>query len=151
MEAGNASCDRLPSFDIFSGYSVPVGVIVSSATEGYFAHQKSKAEGNTKPEPIMSGTNSDASSVVLIAWRHDFQVKEKYKRDASPPFINWTCLKSKTFRILLVSSSVTCLGIHTPLIYMVSLLHNCCYTTLGKSNLVTFLDAIFHRVGNVRS
>ncbi|CAG7838241.1 unnamed protein product, partial [Allacma fusca] len=46
------------------------------------------------------------------------KIKEKYKKGDSLPFFDWTCLKSKTIRILLVSSSFTSLGINTPLFYL---------------------------------
>ena len=49
------------------------------------------------------------------------KIKEKNKSQTDkPPFLDISSLKSVTIRILALSVAVTSLGIHTPLIYMVS-------------------------------
>ena len=51
--------------------------------------------------------------------------KEKNKstvnEDTTPPFFDFTTLKSRTVQILLVSTMVAGLGLYAPLLYMVSL------------------------------
>ena len=49
-----------------------------------------------------------------------FQVKGKSKIDEKPPFFDCSMLKSQTVRILLISASLSSVGLHSPLIYMVS-------------------------------
>ncbi|ODM97613.1 Monocarboxylate transporter 10 [Orchesella cincta] len=44
------------------------------------------------------------------------KVKEKGKREDKPPFIDCSCLRSKTLRIILMSSACTAFGIFTPLL-----------------------------------
>ncbi|CAL8110037.1 unnamed protein product [Orchesella dallaii] len=44
------------------------------------------------------------------------KVKEKGKREDRPPFIDCSCLRSKTLRIILMSSACTAFGIFTPLL-----------------------------------
>ncbi|KAF0299794.1 Monocarboxylate transporter 2 [Amphibalanus amphitrite] len=52
--------------------------------------------------------------VVPLPW----QVKGKNKVDEKPPFFDCSMLKSQTVRILLVSASLSSVGLHSPLIYM---------------------------------
>ncbi|XP_043216970.1 monocarboxylate transporter 2-like [Amphibalanus amphitrite] len=46
------------------------------------------------------------------------KVKGKNKVDEKPPFFDCSMLKSQTVRILLVSASLSSVGLHSPLIYM---------------------------------
>ena len=53
------------------------------------------------------------------------KIKEKNKsKEDEPPFFDVSCLKSITFRILIVSAGVSSLGLNTPLIYLASILTN---------------------------
>ena len=48
------------------------------------------------------------------------KIKEKNKsQEDKQPFFDVSCLKSVTFRIMLVSTGLGSLGLYTPLIYMV--------------------------------
>ncbi|KAL1131236.1 hypothetical protein AAG570_010854 [Ranatra chinensis] len=46
------------------------------------------------------------------------KIKDKNKVDDGPPFFDFGTLKSKTVRILLVSTSISALGINTPIFYL---------------------------------
>ncbi|CAG9801706.1 unnamed protein product [Chironomus riparius] len=46
------------------------------------------------------------------------KIKDKTKQFESPPFFDFSTLKSKTVRILLLSSAITAFGINTPLFYL---------------------------------
>jgi len=46
-------------------------------------------------------------------------VKDKERREDKPPFIDFTCLRSKTLQILLLSTTFTAFGINTPLFHLV--------------------------------
>jgi hypothetical protein len=48
------------------------------------------------------------------------QVKDKEKREEKPPFIDYSCLRSKTVQILLLSSAFTAFGMYNPLFSLVS-------------------------------
>ena len=49
--------------------------------------------------------------------------KEKNKaQDDRPPYFDFTTLKSRTVQIMMLSVSVTFLGVHTPLFYLVTLM-----------------------------
>ena len=49
------------------------------------------------------------------------KIKEKNKsQEDRQPFFDISCLRSITFRIILVSAGVSSLGLYTPLIYLVS-------------------------------
>ncbi|XP_037079519.1 uncharacterized protein LOC119100537 [Pollicipes pollicipes] len=46
------------------------------------------------------------------------KVKGKTKVEDKPPFLDFSMLRSRTVRVLLVSTSLSSLGLHTPLIYL---------------------------------
>ncbi|XP_034939068.1 monocarboxylate transporter 10-like isoform X1 [Chelonus insularis] len=46
------------------------------------------------------------------------KIKEKNKVDDEPPFFDFTTLKSKTVRILLISTGISAFGITTPIFYL---------------------------------
>lgn len=46
------------------------------------------------------------------------KIKDKTKIDESPPFFDFSTLKSKTVRILLLSTGVCAFGMSTPIFYM---------------------------------
>ncbi|KAG5684299.1 hypothetical protein PVAND_013534 [Polypedilum vanderplanki] len=46
------------------------------------------------------------------------KIKDKNKQFEGPPFFDFSTLRSKTVRILLLSSSITAFGINTPLFYL---------------------------------
>lgn len=46
------------------------------------------------------------------------KIKDKNKLDDKPPFIDFSTLKSKTVRILLLSTSVSAFGINTPIFHL---------------------------------
>ncbi|XP_070508264.1 monocarboxylate transporter 2-like isoform X3 [Chironomus tepperi] len=46
------------------------------------------------------------------------KIKDKTKQFENPPFFDFSTLKSKTVRILLLSSAITAFGINTPLFYL---------------------------------
>jgi hypothetical protein len=48
------------------------------------------------------------------------KIKDKNKLDDRPPFFDLTTLRSKTVRILLVSTGISSFGINTPIFYLVS-------------------------------
>lgn len=48
------------------------------------------------------------------------KIKDKNKLDDKPPFIDFSTLKSKTVRILLLSTGVSAFGINTPIFHLVS-------------------------------
>ena len=49
------------------------------------------------------------------------KIKEKNKsKEDKQPFLDISCLKSVTIRIILVSAGVSSFGMNTPLIYLVS-------------------------------
>lgn len=47
------------------------------------------------------------------------KIKDKNKTDDGPPFFDFSTLKSKTVRILLVSTGISAFGINTPIFYLV--------------------------------
>lgn len=47
------------------------------------------------------------------------KIKDKNKTDDRPPFFDFSTLKSKTVRILLVSTGISAFGINTPIFYLV--------------------------------
>lgn len=49
------------------------------------------------------------------------KIKDKNRHDDRPPFLDFTTLRSKTVRILLVSTGISAFGINTPIFYLVSL------------------------------
>lgn len=51
-------------------------------------------------------------------------MKEKEKREDKPPFLDFSCLRSKTLQILLLSTSFTSFGINTPLFNLVRRMSN---------------------------
>lgn len=51
------------------------------------------------------------------------KIKDKNRHDDRPPFLDFTTLRSKTVRILLVSTGISAFGINTPIFYLVSLLY----------------------------
>lgn len=48
------------------------------------------------------------------------KIKDKNKADDRPPFFDFSTLKSKTVRILLVSTGISAFGINTPIFYLVT-------------------------------
>ncbi|XP_006612888.1 monocarboxylate transporter 2-like isoform X5 [Apis dorsata] len=46
------------------------------------------------------------------------KIKDKNKTDDGPPFFDFSTLKSKTVRILLVSTGISAFGINTPIFYL---------------------------------
>lgn len=48
------------------------------------------------------------------------KIKDKNKTDDRPPFFDFSTLRSKTVRILLVSTGISAFGINTPIFYLVS-------------------------------
>lgn len=48
------------------------------------------------------------------------KIKDKNRIDDRPPFFDFSTLKSKTVRILLVSTGISAFGINTPIFYLVS-------------------------------
>ena len=48
------------------------------------------------------------------------KIKDKNKGDDKPPFFDFSTLKSKTVRILLVSTGISAFGINTPIFYLVT-------------------------------
>jgi hypothetical protein len=50
------------------------------------------------------------------------KIKDKNKVDDRPPFFDFSTLRSKTVRILLVSTGISSFGINTPIFYLVSYL-----------------------------
>lgn len=48
------------------------------------------------------------------------KIKDKNKIDDKPPFIDFSTLKSKTVRYLLLSTGVGALGVNTPIFHLVS-------------------------------
>lgn len=50
------------------------------------------------------------------------KIKDKNKVDDGPPFLDFSTLKSKTVRILIISTAVSAFGINTPIFYLVSFL-----------------------------
>lgn len=48
------------------------------------------------------------------------KIKDKNRHDDRPPFLDFTTLRSKTVRILLVSTGISAFGINTPIFYLVS-------------------------------
>ncbi|XP_022166266.1 monocarboxylate transporter 10 isoform X2 [Myzus persicae] len=46
------------------------------------------------------------------------KIKDKNRHDDRPPFIDFTTLRSKTVRILLVSTGISAFGINTPIFYL---------------------------------
>lgn len=60
----------------------------------------------------------------ILIWKcsfyvHILQMKEKEKREDKPPFLDFSCLRSKTLQILLLSTAFTSFGINTPLFNLV--------------------------------
>lgn len=49
------------------------------------------------------------------------KIKDKNKTDDRPPFFDFSTLKSKTVRILLISTGISAFGINTPIFYLVNL------------------------------
>jgi len=49
------------------------------------------------------------------------KIKDKNRHDDRPPFLDFTTLRSKTVRILLVSTGISAFGINTPIFYLVRL------------------------------
>jgi ABC-type bacteriocin/lantibiotic exporter with double-glycine peptidase domain len=47
------------------------------------------------------------------------KIKDKNKADDRPPFFDFSTLKSKTVKILLVSTGISAFGINTPIFYLV--------------------------------
>lgn len=47
------------------------------------------------------------------------KIKDKNKPDDRPPFFDFSTLRSKTVRILLVSTGISAFGINTPIFYLV--------------------------------
>ncbi|KAL1455368.1 hypothetical protein WDU94_009467 [Cyamophila willieti] len=47
------------------------------------------------------------------------KIKDKNKQDDKPPFLDFSTLKSKTVRILLISTGISAFGINTPIFYLV--------------------------------
>jgi hypothetical protein len=47
------------------------------------------------------------------------KIKDKNKVDDRPPFFDFSTLRSKTVRILLVSTGISSFGINTPIFYLV--------------------------------
>ena len=64
--------------------------------------------------------NDSVSGFMQVNYACVFQVKGKTKIDDKPPFFDVSMLKSRTVRMLLFSASLSSLGLHTPLIYLVS-------------------------------
>ena len=61
------------------------------------------------------------------------KIKEKNKsQEDRQPFFDISCLRSVTFRIILVSAGVSSLGLYTPLIYL---------TVRGEGSGLTVLEA----------
>lgn len=52
------------------------------------------------------------------------KIKDKNKTDDRPPFFDFSTLRSKTVRILLVSTGISAFGINTPIFYLVSQILN---------------------------
>lgn len=52
------------------------------------------------------------------------KIKDKNKTDDRPPFFDFSTLRSKTVRILLVSTGISAFGINTPIFYLVSQIWN---------------------------
>lgn len=52
------------------------------------------------------------------------KIKDKNKTDDRPPFFDFSTLRSKTVRILLVSTGISAFGINTPIFYLVSQIGN---------------------------
>jgi hypothetical protein len=48
------------------------------------------------------------------------KIKDKNKMDDKLPFFDFSTLRSKTVRILLVSTGISSFGINTPIFYLVS-------------------------------
>lgn len=48
------------------------------------------------------------------------KIKDKNKQDDKPPLLDFSTLKSKTVRILLISTGISAFGINTPIFYLVS-------------------------------
>ncbi|XP_026812007.1 monocarboxylate transporter 2 isoform X2 [Rhopalosiphum maidis] len=46
------------------------------------------------------------------------KIKDKNRHDDRPPFLDFTTLRSKTVRILLVSTGISAFGINTPIFYL---------------------------------
>ncbi|XP_018897731.1 monocarboxylate transporter 2 isoform X2 [Bemisia tabaci] len=46
------------------------------------------------------------------------KIKDKNKRDDKPPFFDFSTLRSKTVRILLISTGISAFGINTPIFYL---------------------------------
>lgn len=49
------------------------------------------------------------------------KIKDKNKAADRPPFFDFSTLKSKTVRILLVSTGISAFGINTPIFYLVTI------------------------------
>lgn len=49
------------------------------------------------------------------------KIKDKNKQDDKPPFLDFSTLKSKTVRILLISTGISAFGVNTPIFYLVRL------------------------------
>nr|XP_012147927.1 PREDICTED: uncharacterized protein LOC100879352 isoform X2 [Megachile rotundata] len=55
---------------------------------------------------------------ILHLKNHKRKIKDKNKTDDRPPFFDFSTLKSKTVRILLVSTGISAFGINTPIFYL---------------------------------
>ncbi|CAG7725857.1 unnamed protein product [Allacma fusca] len=64
------------------------------------------------------------------------KVKDKEKREDKPPFLDFSCLRSKTLQILLLSSAFTAFGINTPLFYLI--------LECGENKVVDFSMILVH-------
>ncbi|VVC32202.1 Major facilitator superfamily,Major facilitator superfamily domain [Cinara cedri] len=60
------------------------------------------------------------------------KIKDKNRHDDRPPFLDFTTLRSKTVRILLVSTGISAFGINTPIFYLA---HQAEEDGLGESAL----------------
>lgn len=73
------------------------------------------------------------------------KVKDKVKPEDKSPVFDCTTLQSRTVQILLASTSVTALGINSPLVYLVSIIYLLCcgfsMPVICKSQYVTITQS----------
>lgn len=80
------------------------------------------------------------------------KIKDKNRHDDRPPFLDFTTLRSKTVRILLVSTGISAFGINTPIFYLVSVYSNiidCARSIWGR--LTRKISEISRIVPNTRN
>jgi len=70
------------------------------------------------------------------------KIKDKNRHDDRPPFLDFTTLRSKTVRILLVSTGISAFGINTPIFYLVSTMSSVFGTCRFRAYFKTIRNSI---------